>query len=430
MGSVETLPEVVAARSTEVADAVSDAVARHVVPFSIWLTAEHQRGQVLRMVKVERALDLALAGGLLADEDLHFFQGLGIQFARHAVPLSVLTTAFDVGIATAIREFWRIAPAARFVEMAQFTAWAARIAEQARQASIRAYLETGRVGSGPPSARRIVAEALISGESPTATAQAMGERLASSYLVLACTVSAPTEVNARRLAEIHRDIESVPGALHCGDLSRMVVLLPVESSLRQAEGVAEELVGGLCSLAGRTVLAARAHRPDLVGIPAAYEEARCVLSLVSAIPDAAGRPYRMDELLVELAILRQPDIGQRLGALLLPLDAGADLRRTLEVLLACNLDRERAAKELCIHRRTLRYRLDRIRDLSGIDPDSVQGLQLLRAALTAIRLEAMEPQDQRPETASPSSPDSIARVSAPGRVEIDSRPVERSTEGA
>jgi DNA-binding PucR family transcriptional regulator len=107
-----------------------------------------------------------------------------------------------------------------------------------------------------------------------------------------------------------------------------------------------------------------------------------------AIPDADRRLYRIDDLLVELAIFRQPDIRRRLAGLLSPLEAGTDLRQTLMVLLACNLDRERAARELCIHRRTLRYRIDRIRDLSGIDPDSLSGLQLLRAALTAARLPA------------------------------------------
>jgi sugar diacid utilization regulator len=107
---------------------------------------------------------------------------------------------------------------------------------------------------------------------------------------------------------------------------------------------------------------------------------------VRATPDAECRPYREDALLVELAIARQPDIRARLAALLAPLDAGSDLYRTLEVLFACDLDRERTAAALCIHRRTLRYRLDRIRDLSGIAPDSLRGAQLLRAAVTAARL--------------------------------------------
>jgi hypothetical protein len=105
----------------------------------------------------------------------------------------------------------------------------------------------------------------------------------------------------------------------------------------------------------------------------------------------------MDGLLLELSIARQPDIRRRLAALLAPLDAGPDLRRTLDVLFACDLDRERTASELYIHRRTLRYRLDRIKSLSGIDPHSARGIQLLRAALTADRL---------PDLTAPDSPSS------------------------
>jgi sugar diacid utilization regulator len=174
-------------------------------------------------------------------------------------------------------------------------------------------------------------------------------------------------------------------------------LFPAGSSQQQAEATAAELAGRLCALAGQQVCAAQAYQPGLARIPAALDEARNALCLAMAIPDRDHRPYRMNDLLVELAISRQPDIRQRLTDLLSPLEAGADLPHTLEVLLACNLDRERAARELCIHRRTLRYRVDRIRDLSGIDPDSVHGLQLLRAALTAARLPAPEPRDRSQE---------------------------------
>ncbi|MFF4860046.1 helix-turn-helix domain-containing protein [Streptomyces rubiginosohelvolus] len=36
-----------------------------------------------------------------------------------------------------------------------------------------------------------------------------------------------------------------------------------------------------------------------------------------------------------------------------------------------------------MHRRTLTYRIKRIRELTGLDPTTAHGIQLLRAALTA-----------------------------------------------
>jgi hypothetical protein len=381
-----SLPGILATRSAEIIDAVDDAVVGLVAHSSDWLAQEHTHAQALRMRLMERALSLSVKGEPFTDDDLLSFREMGRLLARRAVPLSFLTEAFDVGMAAATREFWRIAPAGLYAETVQFTQWAAGMMEQGRQAATRGYLEASLAGSGRRPALRALAEALISGESALSAAEAAGERLAVSYLVLACAVPAPATVDAPRLAAFRRDLEAVPGALYCGDLSGLVVLLPAGASPQGARGKAADLVGRLGSLTGQAVCAAQAYRPDLAGIPAAYQEACHALGLARAIPDAAPRPYRSDELLVELAIARQPDIGQRLAALLAPLDGGPDLRRTVEALLACNLDRERAARELRIHRRTLRYRMVRIREVSGIDLDTAHGVQLFRAALTAARL--------------------------------------------
>jgi hypothetical protein len=337
---------------------------------------------------LDRVLELTASGEAVSAEDLNSYRNLGTLLAGHRVPLPMLIATFDTGVAALTREWWRIAPTEHYAEMTRFTERLARMIDQTRQAAIRGYLEA-RAGSGGRSTRWAVAEELLGGE--IATAAAMGERLAGGYLVLTCavpqpTVAGPAGAGAERTAAVHRHIEAIPGALHCGDLSSLVVLLPVEDEQRLPETAAAELVGELRSLTGQMVYAAQAYRSTLAGIPAAFEEACRSLCLVKAIPDAECRPYREDMLLIELAIARQPDIRQRLAALLKPLDAGSDLHHTLEVLFACDLDRERTAAELCIHRRTLRYRLDRIRELSGIAPDSLRGAQILRAALTAARL--------------------------------------------
>jgi sugar diacid utilization regulator len=110
------------------------------------------------------------------------------------------------------------------------------------------------------------------------------------------------------------------------------------------------------------------------------------MTIVIAMPDATVHPYEMDELLVELAVARQPALKSRLVDVLAPLQDGKDLLRTLEVLFDCGLDRERTTRMLHIHRRTLGYRLRRIRDLTGIQPNTAHGIQLLRSALVATRL--------------------------------------------
>jgi PucR C-terminal helix-turn-helix domain len=388
LGSAHTFAEAVTARSAAVAQVVTAAVAFHLIPASAWLMSEHQRRERedLRRAMVERVLRVAAAGEPLSADDLRFYEGLGALFARHSVPLRLLTVAFDVGTTAITRESWRVAEAGDFAEMARFTNAAARVKEQAQQAASRAYVEVIRSAGGHQPIRWLLAEALIAGDSVAAAAHADGTRLAPNYLVMACAAAPGAQAGEFPSPVTARAVEGIAGTLYCRDRSRLVVLLPVETTRRQACDAARGLAGQLSALAGRPVYAAQAYRPGLAGIPAAGEEAHSVLCLVQAIPDADRTIYQMDDLLIERAISRQPDTRQRLAALLTPLEAGADLRRTLQVLLACHLDRELTATQLSIHRRTLRYRLDRIRELSGIDPDSLAGLQLLRAALTATRL--------------------------------------------
>jgi PucR C-terminal helix-turn-helix domain len=406
LSSAATLPEVLATRSASVTEAVSAAVAFQVIPSSAWLMSEHQRGEreAIRKGRVERLLGLAAAGQPFSDDDLRFYEGLGAVFARHSVPLRLLTAAFDVGTTVITRESWRIAEARDFTEMARFTDAAARMKEQAQKASVAAYLEVVRSAGGLQPIRWMLAEALIAGGPVAAAAQAAGHRLAPGYLVMACSTAAQAYSDVLHGPAVAKAIESIPGTLYCRDRSRLIVLFPVEANQRQAADAARGLADRLPVLTGQPVLATQAYRPGLAAMPASLDEAHSTLSLVAAIPDADRRLYRADDLLVELAISRQPDIRQRLSALLAPLDAGADLRHTLQTLLACRLDRERTARELRIHRRTLRYRIDRIRDLSGIDPDSVMGLALLRAALTATLLPEPAPSPDEEETAAVAVP--------------------------
>lgn len=279
--------------------------------------------------------------------------------------------------------------------MAELTAHAARLATGARQACIQGYAEAPREGTRSRPLRRLLAETLIDGAPAGAVADAAGVRLASAYLVLRC------EAPALAAADWEREsarLESWEGVLYSGDPAGLVVPFPAAEPPR-AENLAAEFTAGLAARSRGPVHAAESYRRGIADIPAALEEASRVLTIAEAIPDAEDRPYQADELLVELAILGQPAIRGRLAAVLCPLDAGTDLRRTLEVLLACNLDRERAAREPWIHRRTLHYRLDRIRDLSGVDPGSARGLRLFRAALTSARLTRLEREGHRAEDA-------------------------------
>jgi hypothetical protein len=161
-----TLPEVLAARSAEVAEAVTSAIASHIVPSSAWLTAEHARHEsaALRTGMVARVISLAAAGDQLSDGDLRFHEDLGALFAHHGVPLRLLAAASDVGTAAIIRESWRIAPAGYVAAMTRFTDSATAMMRLGLQASERAYRAAGQAAGGSRPARWVPARALALGD--------------------------------------------------------------------------------------------------------------------------------------------------------------------------------------------------------------------------------------------------------------------------
>lgn len=387
------LSDILISNGPRVAAAIGEALHGHPAYLPIRRAAGPMFGG--RAETCTRLTALVLTGEPLPAEDLGRFRDLGVLAARQAIPLPVLSEVWDLALAAAARTCWTIAPAGCFAEMAELTAHAARLAIGAREACIQGYAEAPREGGRSRPLRRLLAETLIDGAPAGVIAEAAGVRLAPAYLVLLC--EAPAAASCWERAS--ERLDGWDGVLYSGDLSGLIALFPAADPLR-AENRAAEFTAALAARARGPVHAAEAFRRGLAGIPDALEEASRVLTVAKAIPDAEDRPYRADELLVELAILDQPAIRGRLAAVLKPLDAGTDLRRTLEVLLACNLDRERAARELWIHRRTLHYRLDRIRDLSGVDPSSARGIQLFRAALTSARLTGLERDGHRAEETS------------------------------
>ncbi len=70
-----------------------------------------------------------------------------------------------------------------------------------------------------------------------------------------------------------------------------------------------------------------------------------------------------------------------------PITHDERLVQTLVRFFASDLDRARTARDLDVSRRGFHGRLDRIARLTGLDPRTTRGVQLLGAALTAGSLE-------------------------------------------
>lgn len=113
-----------------------------------------------------------------------------------------------------------------------------------------------------------------------------------------------------------------------------------------------------------------------------YAEARDVLRLVLAGRRPAG-VYTISDVLVEHAITTNELIIAQLAEIIRPLSDHPVLWQTLVALLDADFSRNQAARDLFIHRSTLDYRLRRIAKVTGYDPSTGRGAQVLSAALIA-----------------------------------------------
>lgn len=170
-----------------------------------------------------------------------------------------------------------------------------------------------------------------------------------------------------------------PGLL-TARLDREVVLLVPDVDADRTRQVIRRLT---CCLNGQGWLAtARRPTADLVQ---GVTEAADVLRLVLAGRRPSGA-YTISDVLVEYAATRQTPVIDKLISVVEPLSGHAVLWETLTALIDADYNRNEAARRLFVHRSTLDYRLRRIAALTGWDPASGRGAQLLTTALIAHAL--------------------------------------------
>lgn len=230
-------------------------------------------------------------------------------------------------------------------------------------------LQAGAAGSAGSAAGvpRDLAADLISGHQ---VPQAVLDGLAAQYLVVLGRGAAVGRGNAVP-AEI-----AGPGVLstrHEGDL---VLLVPDVDAARTAR-VTGHLDQWLNGSGWLTI--ARRTRTELAD---GFREAGDVMRLVTA-GRRPGGSYRMSDVLVEYAVTRHREVAEDLAAVIRPLRSHAVLWETLIALIDADYNRNKAAKNLFVHRSTLDYRLHRIASITGCDPMSGRGVQLLTIALIA-----------------------------------------------
>jgi sugar diacid utilization regulator len=222
----------------------------------------------------------------------------------------------------------------------------------------------------------------------------------TGYVAAVCKLvvgSRDGEQGGEGLAEVAASLPLPRGAIHhATDPTTLVILWPAESAA-DVEG-ARQLVMSLQKEAVKRSGAARArvragiggYHAGLRGIAGSYLEAQQAIEVGRKLrPDAVA--HRHDELIPQLVLAQNPRLAERfvvhsLGPLLDAKSRNRDqLLETLQSYVSEGSVKE-AAAALKLHRHTVLYRLDKLRELLGADLDAPATRLRLQLALDLRKL--------------------------------------------
>jgi DNA-binding PucR family transcriptional regulator len=194
-------------------------------------------------------------------------------------------------------------------------------------------------------------------------------------------------VSSRSIATLS-DREGVPGA-------EVLVLVPGDDeavAARAAEAILHEMEAGL---AGYTFALGRSRiAEDPAELPRAASEALLAANVAQGSPGGVALAFEQTGAyrLLLSAMSENPSELQRFYAETVePLVAydeqyETDLVRTLETFLEADGNVAGTAQRLFTHRHTIYYRLERVRELSGLDVSSSDGREKLSLGLKSMRV--------------------------------------------
>lgn len=235
-------------------------------------------------------------------------------------------------------------------------------------------------------AARMVAVALLRGETPPSWSLAHLSPLSARYLVV--TVS-PLDGDSGATRGLHTRLTSIPGSLVAPERSSWTALIPqsasdprhtLESVRTQLDDAGDALFGTAAAYVGGAFSAA-----TLAEIPAAAEHAHIICTL-NEIGESAQTLAGMDDVVFAYTVATAvPEVRNLYRQIFSALDGHALLRETLWTFLDHSCNAQAAARALHLHRNTISYRLLKIAEISGHDPLSVEGARVHAAArITAL----------------------------------------------
>lgn len=217
-------------------------------------------------------------------------------------------------------------------------------------------------------------------------ARYLGYTLADGYMMVVATVEADPDTDPQAINKFQqrlvKDLYRVTGGMglihYQGDAIMLFFPITTSASPGECKRFAEQVVqlGQMYQL--KVSVGVGGMHMGLEGIPKSFQEAQQAIRVSRLWGN--GHLTFYDELETYQLLLQSTEHLDLSKVSLGPLDqlveydkrTNSELTKTLEVYLQCNGNITKATKALHIHRNTMKYRLEKIVDLTNIDLDNAE----------------------------------------------------------
>ncbi|MFF9806523.1 PucR family transcriptional regulator [Streptomyces coeruleorubidus] len=391
-----------------------EAYAREIPEFGFLDTNSRARAETLEYALWlrRRTVELSPDSSELSDDDLGYIAAIGELRAAAGMSLDARQRVLRLHTSLMLREINEATEAQRGVgvdELMRMMSWFAPQGERGIRAYSQGFVTALRhrlpyVEQAALLARSLLYGDPISAELASALGMELPERCAVTVIRVPDRPAGDGDLESEIEALVkthHAPITWCPGkGSRSGELIALIPLHPATPPASPGPSTAEtvqphsvpdlvsDLVRDFAQALGRPCAAGTATSP-LSEVADALDLARRI-SRAAPLRRASARlrPHTVSDVFVELAVADAPFVDEWLHAVGRSLQPGPDLLVTLDAYYRHDMHRGATAAALNVHRRTLDYRLRRVRELTGIDPGSTRGVRIFSAVVTRRLSEA------------------------------------------
>jgi len=343
---------------------------------------------------ITAVLELAIAQAELNSGSRGRLEDAARRAARDWVPLHECERVCEIVLGCVCRVLWETSEPGNCTVMLGLSRWAADKLPAALAVLRAAYIDEMRRLGGRRRDDDIVIGTLLDGGDAGAVACAAGRPIPEPCAVLALTCAdrrGPGQGFSFTTPPggVLEALSDVPGMVCAANWERSVLvavigipLASVGTSVRAVKQLAERAVAACESAYGHAFVAGLARSDTAATVGQAAREA-VDISAVLADSDRRSRVAFSEEITLDILVGSHDGLRQRLAERVADVASRPDLWETLREFYQADLDRGRTARRLGVHRSTLDYRLNRVEQLAGISPTSVQGILLFATARAA-----------------------------------------------